>query len=117
MIENINKELIIQYYKLLVGNCFKILPIYEGKDVYSKEVVYLPESAFSNYQKYVANLIVELCGSDIFFTSVNSVRIVSILRGVLKEVNVNEHQKLKPLVMECIKLCNKIIDELNKEGD
>jgi hypothetical protein len=113
-----NNELLIQYYKGLIGNLFKILPVYEGRDLVTKKIIFTQENAFNNFQKYTSSLFVEICGNyDLFFYSDNSVKMISLLRGILKEVDIDEHNKLKPIVMQCINLCNKVIKELECDAD
>lgn len=112
----INIEFLKQYYKSLIGKCFKVLPLYEGKDMYSKQIIYSSDKAFENYQQYLSNLIIEVSGSEIFFNSVNSIEILNKLNGAFKEIGVDEHFKLKPIIMDCISLCNKVISEI-EEGD
>jgi len=116
MIEKIEqiipKELLIKYYKGLINSIYKLLPISEGLKYKSKEVIYTSDEAFKNYQIYLSNLIVEMYGNSVFFTSDNSIKLLSILTGMIQQVHENEHQKIKRLTMESINLCKKIIKEI-----
>jgi hypothetical protein len=106
-------KLIIAYYKGLIGNFYKILPLYEGRDLKTKQIVYLPDIAYQNFQNYVSNLLVEVYGSsNLFFVNEYSIKIVSILQGILHKVEIDKHKKLKTLVFQCVSLCEKIIVEL-----
>lgn len=110
------KELLVKYYKNLVNSLFKLLPLYEGKKYKTSSIFYQPEEAYKNYQIYLVNLLVEIHGnSQYFFCSDNSIKLVSILRGMIQEIHVNEHQKVKRLTMECISLCKKIIKEIEEK--
>jgi hypothetical protein len=106
----------LAYYKNLLNACWKALPIYEGKDIKTKMVVYSPEEAFNQFQKYISNLLVEIYGnSGLFFKSVHSMQLIGILRGMLQEIKINsdeEHKKIKPLIFKCTNLCEKMIKEL-----
>ena len=110
-----HKELLIKYYKGLINSCFKIIPLYNGEEYKSRKIIYSYEEAFNNYQIYISNLIVEMYGNSIFFTSDNSVKLLSIIIGMIQQIQQNEHQKVKRLTMECINLCKKIIKEIELE--
>lgn len=109
------KELLIKYYKGLINSIFKLIPLYNGEKYKSREIIYSPEEAFENYQIYLSNLIVEMYGNSIFFTSDNSVKLLSINVGMIQQIHPNENQKVKRLVMESINLCKKIIKEIELE--
>lgn len=110
---NVQEELLLKYWNSLQGGLYKILPIYEGRDLFSKNVVFSQEDAYNHFQQYVSSLLVEIYGnSKLFFETVHAVKIVSILRGILEEIKIDEHKKLRPLVFQCVNLCKKISDEL-----
>jgi len=113
----INKDLLIKYYKGLINSIYKILPLYEGSKYKSKEIIYTSSEAFKNYQIYLSNLIVEMYGNSVFFTSDNSIKLLSIAIGMIQQVQENEHQKVKRLTMESINLCKKIIKEIEQEKE
>ena len=108
----ISNELLIQYYKSLINNYFKILPLFEGRDLQTKQIIYTQEQAYEMFQKYIQNFIIEVCGSnELFIVNVNSIKLLSLLRG-MQEIQIGEHKKTKSVVMSCIDLCNKVIKEL-----
>lgn len=108
------KKLLIKYYEGLINSIFKNLPLYEGRKYKTSGIVYSKEEAYKNYQVYLSNLIVEVYGnSQLFFCSDNSIKLISILKGMIQEVKIDEQQKVKRLTMECISLCKKIIQEIN----
>jgi hypothetical protein len=111
-----NKELLLKYYKHLINSCFKLIPLYNGEKYRSKIIIYEPEEAFKNFQIYLSNLLIEIHGNSlIFFHSENSVKLLSILKGMISQVGCNEHTKVKRLTMECINICKKIIKEIESE--
>lgn len=110
-----HKDLIIKYYKGLINSIFKLIPIANGEEYKTKKIIYTPEEAFKNYQIYLSNLIVEVYGNSIFFTSDNSIKLISILIGMIQKIQVGEQQKVKRLTIECINLCKKIIKEIELE--
>jgi hypothetical protein len=111
-----HKELLIKYYQGLVNSLFKLLPLYEGRKYRTSGIVYSQDEAYKNYQIYLSNLLIEIYGnSQSFFQSENSIKLVSILRGMVQEIKIDEQPKVKRLTMECINICKKIIVEL--EGD
>jgi hypothetical protein len=115
MIPEIPKEILIKYYKGMINSCFKMIPIYNGEKYKSKEIIYSSEDSFNNFQIYLTNLIVEMYGNSVFYTSDNSFRLLSIITGMIQQIQENEHQKVKRLVMECISLCKKIIKEMEED--
>lgn len=115
MIPEIPKEVLIKYYKNLINSIFKLIPIYAGEKYKSREIIYSPEEAFKNYQIYLSNLIVEMYGNSVFFTSDNSVKLLAIITGMIQQIQVGENQKVKRLTIDCINTCKKIIKEMEED--
>lgn len=115
MTSNVPKEILIQYYKNLINSIFKLIPLMNGEEYKTRRIIYSPEEAFKNYQIYLNNLIVEMYGNSIFFMSDNSIKLLSIIIGMIQQIQVGENQKVKQLVFECINLCKKIIKEIEQE--
>ena len=108
-----HKDLLIKYYKNLINSIFKLIPIINGEKYKSREVIYSQEEAFKNYQIYLGNLLVEIHGNcELFFQSDNSIKLASILTGMIQQIQAGENQKVKRLTMESINLCKKIIKEI-----
>lgn len=108
-----HRELLIKYYKKLINNIYKNLPLFEGVKYKTKEVIYTPEEAYRNYQIHLSNLLVEIYGNcQLFFYSDNSIKLASIMKGMIAET---EHDSIKRLTMECINLCKKIIKEIEEK--
>jgi hypothetical protein len=96
------------YFRKLTNGCFKILPLYDGLDVKTKEVIYSPEEAHEMYLKYLQNFIYEVCGGYILFNE--SEKFLTLLTSLesMMTIPVNEKGKLKPLVFSCINICKKL---------
>jgi hypothetical protein len=112
------KDLLIRYYEGLINSTYKLLPLYEGRKYKTSGIYFSKEEAYKNYQIYLSNLLVEIHGnSKLFFCSNNSMRLISVLKGMIQEIQIDEHQKVKRLTMECINLCKKIIEEIEGSED
>lgn len=110
----ITRRLLGNYMELVINLIFKILPIYEGL-AKSKEIVYSPEQAYMHYQKHLEKVIVEVVGDYyIYDNNEEYLKLLAILEG-LKEVCIDEHDKVKSMVFECIKICERIQEKLNKD--
>lgn len=94
--------------KKLIADCFKILGIYEGKDPKTKKVIYSNENAYSHFQKYLDTFCMEIWGAySLYGEDVNFHKLARLLEG-LKLIKIEEHDKLRSRVFECIDICNKI---------
>ncbi len=104
----ISEELLDKYYDNLIGDFYKILPIFEGRDIKNKEVVYTKEEAYLQFQKYISNFIVEICGGYYLFNdSMYFLKLLNILEGMYV-ISQEDHCKLKSLVFNCISICKKL---------
>ena len=107
--------LFIKYYEGLINSTYKLLPIYEGRKYKTSSVVFSKEDAFKNYQIYLSNLLIEIHGnSQLFLCSENSIKLRNIFKGMIMDIQIDEHKKVKRLTMECINICKKIIDEIKE---
>jgi hypothetical protein len=105
-------ELVVKYYKTLIGRIYGLLPTFEGIDIKSKEIVFEPEESFQMFKSSLENLILEICGSnDIFLVGEKSIRLLSLIRG-LQELSINDHSNLRSVVFLCTDLCSKIANQL-----
>lgn len=111
----ITRSLLGNYMELTINGIFKLLPTYEGKSFQSKEIVYSPEQAYMHYQQHLEKVIVEVVGDYyIYDNNEEYLKLLAILEG-LKEVYIDEHDKVKSMVFECIKICERIQEKLNKD--
>ena len=105
-------QLVINYYKNLVGRIFSLLPSFEGRDVNTKEITFTPEESYEMFKSALENLIIEICGSNaLFLVGEKSIKLLSIIRG-LHEIQMNEHRRLKSAIFTCTDLCSKITSQL-----
>lgn len=103
MIEN-DKRLII-YYDSLINSVFKILPLYEEKNI--------------GIKTYVESLLFELYGLDKVIKIEDSneyITLLSTLESVKKEITKNDSEKkvIKREVFKCISIVKNIIGKLEK---
>ena len=109
----LNKNDIAKSLEILINQCWKILPIYEGRNN-TKEIVYSKEEAYSCYQKHLSFLITKLLGaSDIWNENQYYLELVYILVG-MKHLSQNEHDKVKYFVHHCTKLLNNMLDNIKE---
>ena len=97
--ENVNMESL----KILINQCWKLLPIYEGKSK-DNNIVNSKEQAYENYQKHLTFLITKVSGaSKIWKNNQYYIELLYILVG-MKDKNNFEYptpthgEGLKPLV-------------------
>jgi len=97
-----------EYYDSLIGRFFKILPIFEGRDIFTKKKIYSDDVAMENYKKYIEGFIIEIYGTTKMIDNKLLIRLLSILNGMY---DLSEHEKIKTSVFACIDICKKL-----KEG-
>lgn len=107
----LDDEATIKSLKILINQCWKTLPIYEGRDK-NNNIVYSREEAYESYQKHLCFLIAKLCGaSKIWQNNQYYVELVYILSG-MQDFKDDEHDRVKYLVHHCTKLINNMIEEI-----
>ena len=108
----IPEEVIIKYFNKLIGKYYQLLPVFEGRSFYSKEIVYTPEEAYKQFKDNLNNLSYELHGLHFMFT--NNELFISLLSlfNTIQSIQIDEHDKLRNIVFSCINICNKL-----KEGE
>ena len=111
----LNDEATIQSLKILINQCWKTLPIYEGKNR-ENEIVYSREEAYENYQKHLCFLITKVYGaSEIWKNNQYYVELANMLSG-MKGFKEDEHDKVKYIVHHCTKLINNMIEMITDNG-
>jgi hypothetical protein len=103
----IPKETLIEYYDGLINRFFKILPIFEGRDLYNKQKIYSEEVALKNYKIYITNFIIEFSGFANLIEDDLVLRLVNILIGI-ENITWKDHDKLKSAVFNCIDISKKL---------
>jgi hypothetical protein len=108
----LSKNLLCRYYDDLIGNFYKILNIYEGRDFQTKKIIYSSEIAYVQYKKYVGNFIHEICGGYYLFDeNTYFLKLLTSLESMLS-IKETEHDNLKSLVFGCINTLNKLKGEV-----
>lgn len=101
--------------QILINQCWKTLPIYEGKDK-NNNIVYSREEAYNNYQKHLTFLVTKISGaSKIWTDNQYYVELLYILNG-MTDITDNEHDRVKYLVHHCTKLINNMMEALSNNG-
>lgn len=109
---NIDRESEVKSLKILINQCWKTLPIYEGKGK-DGSIVYSKEVAYDNFQKHLDFLIMKLSGaSKVWFKNQHYIELLYMLLG-MKTVTKDEHAKVKYIVNHCTNLINSMIEEVN----
>lgn len=99
--------------KILINQCWKTLPIYEGKNKENK-IVYSRDEACENYRKHLDFLVTKMRGaSKIWVDNQYYVELVYILTG-MQDIGADEHHRVKYLVLHCTNLINSMIKEVMK---
>lgn len=101
--------------QILINQCWKTLPIYEGKDK-NNNIIYSREEAYNNYQKHLTFLVTKISGaSKIWTDNQYYVELLYILNG-MTDITDNEHDRVKYLVHHCTKLINNMMEALSNNG-
>lgn len=95
--------------QILINQCWKTLPIFEGKNK-ENQIVYSREEAYENYKKHLNFLITKISGaSKIWCDNQYYLELLCMLVGMQEYTN-EEHAKVKYMVHHCTKLINDMID-------
>lgn len=106
----INNKTLSEVLTSLRNRIWKLLPIYEGKDM-SGRITISEMAAYKNFKKNLQKVTIEVYGAnDILFQNTQFVQLLCLLQG-LESVKIDEHEKVKNIVKHCADLCEKI-----KEG-
>ena len=105
--ENVNMESL----KILINQCWKLLPIYEGKSK-DNNIVNSKEQAYENYQKHLTFLITKVSGaSKIWKNNQYYIELLYILVG-MKDFKMDEHDRVKYIVHHCTRLIENMKNEV-----
>ncbi len=107
----LSESSIIESLDILINQCWKILPIFEGKDK-KNCISYTREKAYENYQKHLTFLITKVSGaSKIYIDNGYYVELVYLLSG-MRDFQENEHDRVKYITNHCISLVKKMKEVL-----
>ena len=102
----------IKSLKILINQCWKTLPIYEGKNK-ENQIVYSREEAYENYQKHLTFLITKTSGaSRLLQDNQYYIELLYLLSG-MRDFNMNDHDKVKYIVLHCTKILHNIIEVID----
>lgn len=100
---------------ILINQCWKTLPIFEGKNKNS-EIAYSRDEAYENYQKHLTFLSTKLIGaSELWKDNQYYVELLYMIEG-MKSFSPEEHDRVKYIVNHCTNLINNMKDEVMKDG-
>ena len=106
----------VESLNILINQCWKTLPIYEGKNT-KNEIVYSREVAYRNYQKHLSFLITKLTGaSKIWKDNQYYVELVYLLIG-MKDFTEDEHDRVKYIVNHCTGLIKNMKEHVLNDND
>ena len=113
---NLDEKSTIESLTILINQCWKTLPIFEGKNK-NGEIAYSRDEAYVNYQKHLLFLSTKLLGaSELWKDNQYYVELVYMIEG-MKKFNADEHDRVKYIVNHCTNLINSMKDEVVKNVD
>lgn len=101
---------------ILINQCWKTLPIFEGKSK-THGVVFPRDEAYENYQKHLTFLSTKLRGAtEIWKDNQYYVELLYMIEG-MKSFTPDEHDRVKYIVNHCTSLINSMKDEVLKSNN
>lgn len=98
----ISDEIVLEILHNLPGKFYKLLPLYEGRDFHTKDIIYDEPDAFETFSRYLQKLIIEFSGSKLIFPDEKKFTEIFIILKGMEKINIGEHDKLKSIVMLCM---------------
>lgn len=112
---NLDDRATLDSLTILINQCWKTLPIFEGKNKES-EIVYSRDEAYNNYQKHLTFLSTKLTGaSKIWKDNQYYIELLYMIEG-MKSFSPEEHDRVKYIVNHCTNLINDMKDAVLKGG-
>ena len=112
---NLDDKATLESLTILINQCWKTLPIFEGKNKESK-IVYSREDAYKNYQKHLTFLSTKLIGaSKLWQNNQYYVELLYMIEG-MKSFTPEEHDRVKYIVNHCTNRINDMKDEVLENG-
>lgn len=112
---NLDEKATLDSLTILINQCWKTLPIFEGKNKDS-EIAYSRDEAYRNYQKHLTFLSTKLIGaSELWKDNQYYVELLYMIEG-MKKFSPDEHDRVKYIVNHCTNLINNMKDEIIKDG-
>lgn len=95
----------------MVDAIFRLLPLYEGRDKDTKDVIYDPEIAHINFTNNVGVITLELEGFCESQTDpeicMGLHQLINLIRG-MKQLKVGEHNEVRTAVFSAIRKAKKL---------
>lgn len=112
----LNDKANLNSLSILINQCWKALPIFEGKNK-EGEVVYSRDEAYNNYQKHLTFLSTKLTGaSKLWQDNQYYLELLYMIEG-MKSFSPDEHDRVKYIVNHCTDLINNMKDAvINNES-
>lgn len=112
----LNDKAMLDSLSILINQCWKILPIFEGKDI-KGNIVYSRDVAYEHYQKHLIFLSTKLLGaSKIWQDNQYYVELVYLIEG-MKDFKQDDHKQVKYIVNHCTNLINGMREAVLTDGD
>jgi hypothetical protein len=104
---NLNDKATKKSLEILRNQCWKTLPIYEGKNKDDK-IIYSRDEAFNNYQKHLTFLVTKITGaSKLWQDNQYYVELLYILEG-MKDYTSDNHEQVRLMIFHCLNLIEKM---------
>ena len=97
-----------EYFKKLLDRIFRLLPLYEGKDQTTKNIICSPGDAYSNFSNNLITVDTEIDG--LMRDNIEDIEIQelsNLIKGMY-EISIGEHNKVRVIVFAAIRLCKRI---------
>lgn len=92
------------YYTNLRNRCWKLLPIYEGKDI-NGEVIYSREESVILFRKNLNRLVTEVSGAaNIYFENSRYQELLNLLAG-MNMYGEDSHETVRDILLHCCNIC------------
>lgn len=96
-----------EYFTRLRNKIFRLLPIYEGKDKESGDIIYDPEVACINFLGNLVTVVTEIKGLQATRQDLQVNDLLLLLEG-MRNAKVGEHSEVKTNVFAAIRWCKRI---------
>ena len=106
----------VESLDILINQCWKTLPIFEGKSK-NNELIYSREESYKNYQKHLTFLITKVSGANkVWVNNQYYVELLYLLNGML-DFTESEHDRVKYIVNHCTRLIKEMKELVFKDAN
>lgn len=100
-----------EYWVKVVDMIFRLLPLYEGRDKDTKDIIYNPEEAYINFTNNVTTVTLELEGFCADQTDpevcMGLHQLINLIRG-MKQLKIGEHNEVRAAIFSAIRKAKKL---------